>query len=73
MNNEFWSLSPFIIFFIIWFLMIIILNVFKKIGTSNSKYTKFYKWSIVFLMLGFVGASMFCYIFTIVTLFRKKD
>ena len=28
---------------------------------------------MVFLMIGFVGASIFCYIFTIVTLFRKKD
>lgn len=27
---------------------------------------------IILLMVGFVGATVFCYVFTIVTLYRKK-
>lgn len=28
---------------------------------------------LIVWMIGFVGASMFCYIYTIVSLFSKKD
>ena len=59
MNNDLIVMFPFICFFVFFFLMIILSNILKNVGTSNSKYIKFRKWSIVILTFGFVVLAIF--------------
>lgn len=53
------SLLPFIIFFALFILIIVFSAISQKFGTSKSKYNKLHKWSVIFLVFGFISMAIF--------------